>query len=93
MSNLIYYRDNILRKIEENKELEKLQKWIINFDGEEVKISHGIFSPVISFPKYTLSKLIDKQIEYNSERIDSYLALSFKEKEEKNNAIGEEKQA
>ena len=93
MSNLIYYRDNILGKIKENKELEKLQKWISDFDGEEVKISYGTFSPAVSFSKYTLFKLIDKQIEYNNEKIDNYLALSFKGREEKNNAIGEEKQA
>ena len=91
MSNLIYYRDNILSKIKENKELEKLQKWISDFNGENVQISYGKFSQSISFPKYTLAHLVEKQIEYNDEMIDKYLALSFERKEKKNDTTGETK--
>lgn len=91
MSNLIYYRDNILSKIKENKELEKLQKWISDFNGENVQISYGKFSQGILFPKYTLAHLVEKQIEYNDEMIDKYLALSFERKEKKNDTTGETK--
>lgn len=89
MSHLIYYRDNILSKIKENQELEKLQNWIRDFyEEDEIKISFGLFSPKLKISKFTLSMLIEKQIKYNEEMIDKYLNLSFvKEKEASNGAI------
>ena len=88
MSHLIYYRDNILSKIKENQELEKLQNWIRDFYGDEIKISFGLFSPKLKISKFTLSMLIEKQIKYNEEMIDKYLSLSFvKGKEASNGAI------
>lgn len=92
MSNLIYYRDNILSKVQENKELEQLRDWISSFDGEKIQLTRsGRFSKELLISKYTLGKLVEKQIEYNNEMIDKYLALSFKGEEKKNDTVGETK--
>lgn len=92
MSNLIYYRDNILSKVQENKELEQLRDWISSFDGEKIQLTRGgRFSKELLISKYTLGKLVEKQIEYNNEMVDKYLALSFKGEEKKNDTIGETK--
>lgn len=92
MSNLIYYRDNILSKVQENKELEQLRDWISSFDGEKIQLTRGgRFSKELLISKYTLGKLVEKQIEYNNEMVDKYLALSFKGKENKDDTIGETK--
>lgn len=85
MSNLHYYKDNILNKIQENKDLEKMERWI-KYDclegGQNVKLSFGPFSPKLKISKYTILDLIKKQKEYNETMIEKYLKLSFKGEEE-----------
>lgn len=90
MSNIIYYRDNILSKVEENKDLEKLKDWLTYLvEDKEITLSVGKFSPKMKISKYTLINLISDRKEYNERMIDRYLALSFKEKEENNDTDGE----
>lgn len=92
MSNLIYFRDNVLSKIKENKNLEEVTNWVRKFfpDSEEIKISIGWLSPKIKIGKYSFLTLINDRIKYNEEMIDKYLKLSFKEKQEAEDEINEE---
>lgn len=83
MSNLIYYKDNILSKIQEIKDLETMQDWIRQFcsDEQNIKLSIGFLSPKLTISKYTLLNLIEERKDYNQTMIDKYLQLSFKDKE------------
>lgn len=83
MSHLIYYRDNILSKIKENEDLDKLTSWVRQYfsDSQEVKLSLGFLSPKIKIGKYSFLTLIEERKRYNQEMIDKYLQLSFKDKE------------
>ena len=84
MSNIVYYRDNILSKMKENKELEKIKDWLLYIvKEEELTLSCGNFKKT-KISKHTLIHLISDRKEYNEKMIDKYLALSFKEKEENN---------
>jgi hypothetical protein len=88
MSDLIYYKDNILSKMKENKELEEMERWIQNYDEQELTFSYGFFSPKLKINKFTLLHLISDRQEYNDKMIDRYLSLSFGSKEEKLKEIG-----
>lgn len=83
MSNLIYYKDNILSKIKENEDLDKLTEWIrdLCFDETELKLSVGFLSPKFKISKYEFLTLVEVRKRYNEEMIDKYLQLSFKDKE------------
>ena len=83
MSNLVYYKDNILSKIQEIKDLETMQDWIKQFcsDEQNIKLSIGFLSPKLIISKYTLLNLIEERKDYNQTMIDKYLQLSFKDKE------------
>lgn len=88
MSDLIYYKDNILSKIKENKELEEMERWIRDYDEQEITLSYGFFSPKLKISKFTLLHLISDRQEYNDKMVDRYLNLSFGSKEEKIKEIG-----
>lgn len=91
MSNLVYYKDNILSKIQEIKDLEAMEDWLRQFClGEQnVKLSIGFLSPKLKISKYTLLNLIEERKDYNQTMIDKYLELSFKEKQEVKDGINE----
>lgn len=78
MSNLYYYRDNILNKIKTNKKIEDTLKFLSYFSkiSEEVEIvidrKHKI-----KMDKEVLEKILMKLKDENNEHIDRYLALSF----------------
>ena len=91
MSNLVYYKDNILSKIQEIKDLEAMEDWLRQFClGEQnVKLSIGFLFPKLKISKYTLLNLIKERKDYNQTMIDKYLKLSFKEKQEVKDGINE----
>lgn len=91
MSNLVYYKDNILSKIQEIKDLEAMEDWLRQFClGEQnVKLSIGFLSPKLKISKYTLLNLIEERKDYNQTMIDKYLKLSFEEKQEVKDGINE----
>ena len=89
MSNIVYYRDNILGKMKENQELEKIKDWLLyEVKEEKLTLSCEVFKK-LKISKHTLIHLISDRKEYNEKMIDKYLALSFKEKEENNDTNGE----
>lgn len=91
MSNLVYYKDNILSKIQEIKDLEVMEDWLRQFclGKQNVKLSIGFLSPKLKISKYTLLNLIEERKDYNQTMIDKYLELSFKEKQEVKDGINE----
>lgn len=91
MSHLIYYKDNILSKIQEIKDLEEMEDWMRQFclDEQNVKLSIGFLSPKLKISKYALLNLIKERKNYNQTMIDKYLELSFKEKQEVKDEINE----
>ena len=81
-NNLAYYKDNILSKIEKNKEIEKA---IISInlncrDKEQLILKTGAFSSKILIDKNLMLDLLRKMKEENEKHIDRYLKLSFDSK-------------
>ena len=81
-NNLSYYKDNILSKIEKNKEIEKA---IISInlncrDKEQLILKTGTFSSKILIDKNLMLDLLRKMKEENEKHIDRYLILSFDSK-------------
>ena len=81
-NNLAYYKDNILSKIEKNKEIEKA---IISInlncrDKEQLILKTGAFSSKILINKNLMLDLLRKMKEENEKHIDRYLKLSFDSK-------------
>ena len=81
-NNLSYYKDNILSKIEKNKEIEKA---IISInlncrDKEQLILKTGTFSSKILINKNLMLDLLRKMKEENEKHIDRYLKLSFDSK-------------
>lgn len=81
-NNLTYYKDNILSKIEKNKEIEKA---IISInlncrDKEQLILKTGTFSSKILINKNLMLDLLRKMKEENEKHIDRYLKLSFDSK-------------
>ena len=81
-NNLSYYKDNILSKIEKNKEIEKA---IISInlncrDKEQLILKTGTFSSKILIDKNLMLDLLRKMKEENEKHIDRYLKLSFDSK-------------
>lgn len=81
MSNLIYYKDNILSKIKQNEELNKILDWIESNKNKEnnIILKMGRFSSELRVNKNTLIKTIEEIKKNNEEHIERYLALSFDE--------------
>ena len=81
MSNLIYYKDNILSKIKQNEELNKILNWIeFNKNKEnDIILKNGKFSSKLKIDKNILIKTIEEMKKNNEEHIERYLALSFDE--------------
>lgn len=81
MSNLIYYKDNILSKIKQNEELNKILNWIESNKNKEndIILKNGKFSSKLKVDKNILIKTIEEMKKNNEEHIERYLALSFDE--------------
>lgn len=81
MSNLIYYKDNILSKIKQNEELNKILNWIESNKNKEndIILKNGKFSSKLKVDKNILIKTIKEMKKNNEEHIERYLALSFDE--------------
>lgn len=81
MSNLVYYKDNILSKIKQNEELNKILDWIESNKNKEndIILKNGKFSSKLKFDKNILIKTIEEMKKNNEEHIERYLALSFDE--------------
>lgn len=81
MSNLIYYKDNILSKIKQNEELNKILNWIESNKNKEndIILKNGKFSSKLKVNKNILIKIIEEMKKNNEEHIERYLALSFDE--------------
>lgn len=80
MDKLYYYRDNILNKIETNKEIDNTLKFLSyhsSIDGDiEIRMGKKRKNRMI-IDRKLLMKLLEKIKEENDEHIDRYLALSF----------------
>lgn len=81
MSNLIYYKDNILSKIKQNEELNKILNWIESNKNKEndIILKNGKFSSKLKVDRNILIKTIEEMKKNNEEHIERYLALSFDE--------------
>ena len=81
MSNLVYYKDNILSKIKQNEELNKILNWIESNKNKEndIILKNGKFSSKLKVDKNILIKTIEEMKKNNEEHIERYLALSFDE--------------
>lgn len=81
MSNLVYYKDNILSKIKQNEELNKILDWIGSNKnkGNNIILKNGKFSSELKVDKNILIKTIEEIKKNNEEHIERYLALSFDE--------------
>lgn len=83
MSNLYAYRDNILSKIETNKDIEEVLNFLYGYSDDKqveirIKDSKG-YKNKINMENSTLIHLLNQLKNKNNERIDEYLALSFDE--------------
>lgn len=89
MNNLEPYRDNILGKIERNKTLEELIKWINKFVdyGDVINLNIGKFAPKYPIDRELFIRILEEIVKENNKLIDMYLKLSFKE----DNKDGEQK--
>lgn len=80
MDKLYYYRDNILNKIETNKEIDNTLKFLSYHssidDDIEIRMGKNRKNRMI-IDRKLLMKLLEKIKEENNEHIDRYLALSF----------------
>ena len=81
MSNLIYYKDNILSKIKQNEELNKILNWVESnkIKENDIILKNGKFSSKLKVNKNILIKTIEEMKKNNEEHIERYLALSFDE--------------
>ena len=81
MSNLIYYKNNILSKIKQNEELNKILNWVESNKNKEndIILKNGKFSSKLKVDKNILIKTIEEMKKNNEEHIERYLALSFDE--------------
>jgi hypothetical protein len=82
MSNFYLYKDNILSKIKENDELDKILEYIENHRGENIKIKvDGVFTSTMQVQKETMVHIIKRVKDYNDDMIETYMQLSNSNKE------------
>ena len=81
-NNLAYYKDNILSKLERNREIEKILAFIhINCqDKDELTFKFSKFSPKLTIKKDLVVDLLKSIKTENEKHIDRYLKLSFDSK-------------
>ena len=78
-NNLAYCKDNILSKIEKNREIEKALALIhVNYrNKKQLALKAGRFSSEILIDKDLMVDLLKRMKEENEKHIDKYLKLSF----------------
>lgn len=80
MSNLDVYKDNILMKIQKNKEIDEILEWLSRRycpEVDKIEIRTGFLSPKFSISKNIFVDVLKSIKKYNDERVEQYLAMSF----------------